>query len=173
MTMAERGLRRFGPFLVGVLEIVTLVLVARWIGLGWALLLLFLTSIVGFALLRIEGFRAWAALRRTAAEARMEGQAVDDTLAGADPDPSTKIADTGVRILSGVLMTLPGFVTDLFALLLLIPPVRRSMGRRLSAAAFRTFPGRMPGPGGGQGGPGTQHRPVVIKGEVVDTDRDK
>ncbi|PSL02184.1 UPF0716 protein FxsA [Haloactinopolyspora alba] len=157
-----RGLRGFGPFLAAVAEIVVFVLVSGWIGFGWTLLLLLSTSVVGFALLRFEGFRAWTSLRQAAAEAATDGA---DEGAGS----TARMADTGVRVLAGVLLTLPGFVTDLFAVVLLIPPVRRSTGRRLSAAAFRTFPagGARPGAAGrGQRGP--QQGPVVIEGEVVD-----
>lgn len=159
-------MRRFGPFAFGVIELIALVMVANWIGLGWALLLLLGTSVLGVALLRIEGFRAWTALRAAAADGRMSD----------DPDgaaaESARMADTGARILSGVLLTFPGFVSDLIGLILLIPPIRRGVGRRLSAAAFRTFPGRRPGgrTGAGPGGTdGVQHG-VVIEGEVIDTE---
>ncbi|WP_051426077.1 FxsA family protein [Jiangella gansuensis] len=173
-------MRRFLPFAFGIVEIVALVMVAGWIGLGWALLLLLGTSVLGFALLRIEGLRAWTSLRAAAAEGRFDG---DEAAA----EQSTRMADAGVRVLSGVLLVVPGFVTDLVGLVLLIPPIRHSMGRRLSAAAFRTFPGRRPGGGpaafggsgtygyGQPGQPGTgrsdgvQHG-VVIEGEVVEPD---
>lgn len=160
MNSAGRGLRGFGPFVVGVLELVALVVVSGWIGFGWALLLLLSTSVLGLALLRFEGFRAWASLRQAVAEGKLDG----------DTDEATaKMADTGVRMLAGVVLTLPGFVTDVFALALLVPPIRKSVGRRLSAAALRTFPGSsMPtNAGGKQPAP---DEPTVIEGEVVGSD---
>lgn len=168
-------MRRFGPFLIGVVELVALVMVARWIGFGWALVLLLSTSVIGLALLRFEGFRAWAALRQAAADGQMDDGAGDGERAGGDP--KTRIADTGARILAGLLLTVPGFVTDLVALVLLIPPIRRGVGRRLSAAAFRTFPVRRPGGVPGRGGtpgsqPGVKHG-VVIEGEVIDSETAK
>ncbi|WP_298323021.1 FxsA family protein [Haloactinopolyspora sp.] len=161
MNTTGRGLRGFGPFAIGVLELVALVMVARWIGFGWALLLLLSTSVIGLAVLRFEGFRAWASLREAVAQGRFDD--TEEAAAGA----SERIAGTGVRMLAGVMLTLPGFVTDICALVLLIPPVRKSVGRRLSAAALRTFPSGRP-PGGGGVSQATRHGPV-IEGEVVDS----
>ncbi|WP_116948744.1 FxsA family protein [Jiangella endophytica] len=154
-------------------ELIALVMVADWVGFGWALLLLLGTSVLGVALLRIEGLRAWQELRAAAADGRFPQDEPESVEAS-----SARMADTGARILSGVLLTFPGFVTDFIGLVLLIPPIRRGVGRRLAASAFRTFPGRRgagmgglggrPGPGGADG-PGVQHG-VVIEGEVVDTD---
>ena len=153
---ADLRVRRFWPLAVGLLELVVFVYVTRWIGFGWALLLMLATSLVGIAVLRIEGFRAWAALRQSAAQGSLDGG-------------TNRVADTGVRILAGLLLTIPGFVTDVVALVLLIPPVRKSIGRRLSAAAFRTFPGgRPPGPPGSTGSQGGVQHHVVIEGEVVE-----
>ncbi|PZF80427.1 FxsA family protein [Jiangella anatolica] len=172
-------MRRFGPFALGVIELIALVMVAGWVGFGWALLILLGTSIIGIALLRIEGLRAWQELRAAAADGRFPQDEPESVKAS-----SARMADTGARILSGVLLTFPGFVTDLIGLVLLIPPIRRGVGRRLAASAFRTFPGGRRGPGGGLGGrpgsgpgagPGSgsggiQHG-VVIEGEVVESDR--
>lgn len=163
-------MRRFGPLALGVIELIALVMVAGEIGLGWALLLLLGTSILGVALLRIEGLRAWQELRTAAADGQFP-QAEPESVEAS----SARMADTGARILSGVLLTFPGFVTDLIGLVLLIPPIRRGVGRRLAASAFRTFPARRgPGGVGGRPGPGVdgsgiQHG-VIIEGEVVDND---
>ncbi len=163
-------MRRFGPFALGVIELIALVMVANWVGLGWALLLLLGTSVLGIALLRIEGLRAWQELRSAAADGRFPQDEPESV-----PASSARMADTGARILAGVLLTFPGFITDLIGLVLLIPPIRRGVGRRMAASAFRTFPGRRtpgaagPGrPGAGRTG-GVQHG-VIIEGEVVDTD---
>lgn len=166
-------MRRFGPFALGVIELIALVMVANWVGLGWALLLLLGTSVLGIALLRIEGLRAWQELRSAAADGRFPQDEPESV-----PASSARMADTGARILAGVLLTFPGFITDLFGLVLLIPPIRRGVGRRMAASAFRTFPGRRPpgaaGPGRpGAGGAGGVQHGVVIEGEVVDTDGPK
>lgn len=164
-------MRRFGPLALGVIELIALVMVANWVGLGWALLLLLGTSVLGVALLRVEGLRAWSELRAAAADGRFPEDEPESV-----PASSARMADTGARILSGILLTFPGFITDLAGLILLVPPIRRGVGRRLAASAFRTFPSRRgPGglgrPGGGSGtGPGGVQHGVVIEGEVVETD---
>ena len=163
-------MRRFGPLALGVIELIALVMVANWVGFGWALLLLFGTTILGVALLRIEGLRAWSELRAAAADDRdPEGEAETANAR------SARMADTGARILSGILLTFPGFLTDLIGLVLLIPPIRRGVGRRLAASAFRTFPsrrgpgglGRPGGPGAPGTGPGSVQHGVVIEGALM------
>ena len=42
--------------------------------------------------------------------------------------PAAAILDGLVLVVAGVLMVTPGFVTDLFAFLLLLPPLRRAIG---------------------------------------------
>lgn len=150
-----RALTRFGPFLIGVAEIVLFVLMVQWIGLGYTILLALATTVLGIWLLRREGFRAWANFRAASAGAPPEG-------AGRD------VANAGVNLLSGALLVLPGFLTDLAGLLFLIPPVRGRVGRRLAAATVRTFPRGT----GTRNGPGRRadRGPVVIEGEIVEPD---
>ncbi|GAB3978654.1 hypothetical protein GCM10027615_53420 [Plantactinospora veratri] len=45
--------------LTGIVEIAVFVLLGRWIGFGWTLLLVLAASLLGLALLRREGMRAW------------------------------------------------------------------------------------------------------------------
>lgn len=48
-------------------------------------------------------------------------------------DPTTPMAHGALLYLAGLLLILPGFLTDAFGLLLLLPPVRRLILTRLSA----------------------------------------
>jgi UPF0716 protein FxsA len=79
--------------------------VASLIGWGWALLLLVIGVAAGWALVRNAGAEA----------ARGRG---DRAL---------------VLGVAGVLFMVPGFLTDLAALVLLVPPVHRALGTRLRA----------------------------------------
>ena len=92
--------------------------------------------------------------------------------------PSRELADAAVLVLAGVLLILPGFVSDVLALLLLFPLTRplarRPLERALARAAANqvtllgAFPGgsRMPGAGpGGLFGGGE-----VVEGEIVEDD---
>ncbi|NDL56072.1 FxsA family protein [Phytoactinopolyspora mesophila] len=155
-------LSAFAPFIGGVVEIAVFVMVANWIGFGWAILLALSTSVIGLWLMRRAGFTAWRSLRAAAAEAAMTANPeLRNPGMVTEPTPQEKIADAGVTLLAGTVLVFPGFVTDAAALLLLLPPVRKNVGRRLAAAALRTFP-TPPMPGQRPRG-----RSDVIEGEVV------
>jgi UPF0716 protein FxsA len=101
--------------LLPIAELAVFVLVAALIGALPALALLILTTLAGAVLLRLAGragltrFRvAVADSTRTEAEANRVGF---------------------VTVLAGILLVIPGFLTDLVALALLIGPVRRWAGR--------------------------------------------
>lgn len=80
------------------------------------------TAILGGALIRIQGLAALNAARRDMNDGRPPvGSAVDGAL---------------LLVAAPFLMT-PGFVTDALGFALLIPPVRRWLGRRALAAIKR------------------------------------
>lgn len=96
--------------LLAAVEITILILVANLIGAGWTVLLILVTSALGALLLRRQGGRAWRVFR-------------DDVNAGRPPGPS--VTD-GLLLLTGCLFLLvPGFLTDLVGLVLVITPTRR------------------------------------------------
>ncbi|HYT10898.1 MAG TPA: FxsA family protein [Mycobacteriales bacterium] len=114
------------PVLLGLVallavEVATVALVSSWIGLGWTLLLLLLTSLVGGWLVRREGGRAWRAFSAAVAEGR---------------PPGREALDGVLILLGGLLVLLPGFVSDVLGLLCLLPPTRRLLGRALVAWAL-------------------------------------
>jgi UPF0716 family protein affecting phage T7 exclusion len=103
-----------GVLLLPLAEIVAFLIVAAVIGGIWALLLMLATSLAGVMVLRRAGRARIARLR----------------VAVADSDNTWIEANTGgsLKVLAGVLLFLPGFLTDLMGLALLIGPVRRSFG---------------------------------------------
>lgn len=108
-------------------EIVMLVLVADWIGWGWALLGLFGLSFLGVLVLR-GTFRA---ARDIAASTPTPEQL---------PGLGTQAADAGFRFLAGVLLLIPGYVTGVLGLLLLLPPVRALARAASGNALVRRYP---------------------------------
>lgn len=112
----------FAPlFLVlPLLEIAVFVIVGRQIGVLPTLGLVALTTLIGSLLLRRQGF---GALRRITEEAQA------GRIAGRD------LVDGLMIALAGTLLIVPGFITDLFGLLLFIPAVRNRVwsliGRRI------------------------------------------
>jgi UPF0716 protein FxsA len=117
-----------GLALLSVAEIVVFIAVAHAIGFGWAFLLALAFTITGLALLRREGIRGWRRFQAAASEGRPPGADVSNSLAGLG---------------GALLLALPGFLTSLAGLILLLPPgrifARRGIenfaGRRLGSAA--------------------------------------
>lgn len=109
-----------------VVEIVALVALGSVIGLGWTLVVLLAGSLLGLWLARREGVRAAQALAEAVGNRRVAHAEITDGLL------------VGV---GGVLLFLPGLVTDLAGLLLVLPPTRSLVRRRLVRAAEERSPG--------------------------------
>lgn len=143
-------------------ELFVLVQVGQVIGAGWTILLLVLAGIAGGWLIRREGGRAWRALTQSLSAGQM---------------PTRELADGALVILAGALMLSPGFVTDVFALLLILPGSRAVCRRLLTSLVASRVLASSPFGVGMQPGaqrPGNARRPgsgtdgSVIQGEVVD-----
>ncbi len=98
-----------------VAEVIVFVMIVQYFGLVGALLLGLLTSLVGAATLRRLGGRALIALRQT--------------IQGGQPSQGA-LLDGALAALGGLLLVLPGFLTDLLGLALAAPSVRQWLGRR-------------------------------------------
>ena len=132
---------------VPLIEIYVLIQVGQVIGPWWTILLLVLDSIIGTWLMRREGGRAWQALREAINSGRM---------------PARELADGALVLIGGTLMLAPGFVTDAFGILLILPLTRPVFRRLLTTLVARRVLPNVTRPG-----PGPQQGPVV-RGEVVD-----
>jgi UPF0716 protein FxsA len=137
----------FVAFLVvPIVEIYVLIQVGQVIGAGWTVLLLIADSVFGSWLLKREGGRAWRALREALNAGRM---------------PARELADAALIVFGGALMISPGFVTDVFGLLAILPFTRPGARRALGAVVARRLgvvrDVRRPGP-----------PDDVVRGEVVD-----
>jgi UPF0716 protein FxsA len=107
---------------LAVAEVAVFLAVAHWIGAGWALLLLAVFTLTGMALLRREGIRGWRAFRAAADEGRPPGPEVTNSLVG----------------LGGALLfAVPGFLTSIAGVLLLVPPFRGLARRGVEGFAAR------------------------------------
>lgn len=94
---------------VPIVEIYVIVQVGGWLGVLPTVALLLALSIGGGLLLKREGTRAWRSLRQSLAAGRWPGR---------------DIADGALILVGGTLLLTPGFVTDAFGLLLVLPPTR-------------------------------------------------
>ena len=76
--------------------------------------------------------------------------------------PARELADGALILIGGTLMLSPGFVTDAFGILLILPftrPVARRLLTRVVTRRLLASNERRPGPGSGGS---------VVRGEVVD-----
>lgn len=151
------------------LEIASLLIVGSWIGVGWTLLLLLGGFVLGLALIGRGGREAMAAVNQAA---RSRGVA-DGAVSGGF-----------LTVVAGALFMIPGFLSDLVALSLLLPPVRALARRRMSAWAQRraatvavvdlggltvgTWPGGAAGPVDPRFADGTVIDGTVVDGTVID-----
>ncbi|WP_250037692.1 FxsA family protein [Paractinoplanes maris] len=95
---------------LAIVEIVVFIAVVHAIGGLWAVLLGIAASVTGLALLRREGMKGWRRFQAAAAEGRPPGREVANSLVG---------------LLGALLLAIPGFVSSVAGLLLLLPPGRQ------------------------------------------------
>jgi UPF0716 protein FxsA len=141
-------------------ELYVIIQVGQAIGLAPTLLLLILDGIAGAALARSQGRNAWARFNRALAEGRV---------------PAKETLDGGMIVLGGALLLAPGFITDVFGFLLLIPPTRALLRGLVSRLARRrvsfawTVAGPPPRPGAnGRTGPARGYDYEGTAHEVTD-----
>lgn len=153
-----------GVLLLLLLEIIVLIAVGRAIGAWWTLALLLLFVVIGLTLVRRESGRTWRALRQAVDTGRMPGQ---------------ELADATLVLLGGLFLLIPGFISDVVGVFLILPFTRKLsrrflavlIGSRMTQVTVTRFPG--PGhsgpPGGAPGFPaGSGGRDEVIEGEIID-----
>ncbi|AGZ42626.1 FxsA family protein [Actinoplanes friuliensis] len=161
-----------GLLLLAVAEISVFVAVVHAIGAGWALLIIAVSSVAGLALLRREGIRGWRAFRSAAEAGRPPGAQVSNSLVG---------------LLGALLLAVPGFISAVAGLLLVLPPgrilarrgVERATERRVSSAVAGDLFGPrhvrvrqsspVDDPAPADAGPVTAGPPgEIVQGEVVE-----
>jgi UPF0716 protein FxsA len=107
---------------LAIIEIAVFVALVHAVGAGWTILALAAFSVAGLALLRREGIRGWRAFRAAAEAGRPPGGQVSNSLVG---------------LLGALLLAVPGFVTAVAGLLLILPPGRGLARRALEHATER------------------------------------
>jgi UPF0716 protein FxsA len=138
-------------------ELVVYVLVAQWIGVGWTILATLATSALGWALLARQGTRALADLRERARTRR---------------SPGAELGNAGLVAAGGLLMVVPGFLSDLIGLLCLLPATRPLVRGVLMRLVVARLPVGMRPPVRVESVrtaevPPAEAPPLVIEGEVV------
>jgi UPF0716 protein FxsA len=110
--------------LAAIIEITVIIEVGHRIGTLNTIGLLILVSAVGAVIVKAQGL---ATLRRALADV------------AAQRVPGATLADAALLATAGGLLVVPGFVTDAIGLLLLVPPIRTGVRRRLQSRWARRF----------------------------------
>ncbi|HEY3503450.1 MAG TPA: FxsA family protein [Actinocatenispora sp.] len=110
------------PVATALVELGVLFAVAQLIGIGWALLILLATTLVGAYLIRRVGPRAWRRFRGAVDAGRAPGAEATDGL---------------LSLAGALLIAFPGFLTDLVGAALFVPPVRAAVGRLVERSVTR------------------------------------
>lgn len=92
-----------------IVELTVIVQVAEEVGVLETLALLIAISIAGAWLLKQQGLQTWRSLQATTARGEV---------------PTKEATDGALILFGGALLLTPGFVTDVFGILLLLPPTR-------------------------------------------------
>jgi UPF0716 protein FxsA len=95
---------------VPLLELYLLIQVGSEIGALPTIGLSILTAIIGTFLVRVQGFSVLLRVRE---------------MLDRDEVPAVEVLDGALLLIAGVMLLLPGFLTDALGFLLLIPPLRR------------------------------------------------
>lgn len=145
----KRGMTRLARFLLlglvalPIIEIALFIKVGQVIGLWPTLAVVIGAALLGGALLRQQGLAVLMQLRGNVAAGKLPGQT---------------IADAALIGVAAVLLILPGFLSDVVGLSLLVPPIRAWIYKSLAGnftvvqtTGFRAQPspedGRIKGPG--------------------------
>jgi UPF0716 protein FxsA len=114
-------------------EIAVFLQVVSWIGVLNTLALMVAISLCGAWLVKRQGVGTLARMRAELDDGRV---------------PTGPMTDGGLLAAAGFLLLVPGFVTDVFGIALLVPPVRggvrRFLGRRFTVRTLGIRRGRRP-----------------------------
>ncbi|MEJ5867908.1 FxsA family protein [Pseudokineococcus sp. 5B2Z-1] len=112
------------PPLAVLVELLGILLVGEAVGAGWTVLLLMAAAALGVVVLVRGGLGGARRAARAAREGRLDGRSA-----------SRELGDAGLVALGGLLLVVPGFVSDVVGLACVLPPTRPLVRRLLGAAA--------------------------------------
>jgi UPF0716 protein FxsA len=149
----------FVLILIGVPVVEVFVFIEVGLAIGWLLatVLLLGTSLLAVPLLRIQGRSAIERVSLAVSERRPPGRAAIDGALG---------------FLGGMLLVVPGFVTDALGVLLLFPPTR-ALGRRWISRQYAPRVMAFVATAGRFASGNRRARPADVESTAVDDDQDQ
>jgi UPF0716 protein FxsA len=127
---------------VPLVELYVILQVGDAIGAVWTVLLLAADSVLGSVLLRSQGRVVWRRFNEALAAGRM---------------PHREVQDGVLVIFGGAFLITPGFITDVFGLLMLLPPTRALIRRIAMRVISRRVTMRVAASGGPVEGTATEY----------------
>ena len=109
---------------IPIVELWVIIEIGSLIGVWPTIALLIADALLGSLLLRHQGRGAWRRFNEALAQRRFPGREVADGL---------------LIAIGGTLLLTPGFVTDIFGLILLVPPTRAIVRRLMRGYVGRRF----------------------------------
>jgi len=139
-------------------ELFVIIQVGQAIGVWPTVAILLADSLIGAILLRTQGRTAWRRFMAAVSEGRV---------------PTKEVLDGVLVIFGGAFLITPGFITDVFGILFLLPPTRalarrlmlRNVAARMAAGATSWGVGRVAGRRAG--------RPYDVEGTAVERDQER
>jgi|SRR5215211_342701 UPF0716 protein FxsA len=138
---------------VPIAELAVIIQVGQAIGVWWTIAILVADSILGSMLMRSQGRAVWRRFNATLQSGR---------------PPAREVADGVLVIFGGALLLTPGFITDIFGLLFLLPPTRALIRRLFLRQAMRRITVTMAA--GPRPPRGPARRDDDVEGSAVDVD---
>lgn len=121
--------------IIPLVELYFIIVVGDMIGALWTVLLVLMTAVIGVNLLRLQGMSTLGRAQRNMAQGQV---------------PALEMMEGVALAVAGILLITPGFITDSFGFLLLLPVTRRAIIQYLMSRA--TVYTNMHGGPGNQGG---------------------
>ncbi|MGK0248737.1 MAG: UPF0716 protein FxsA [Oleispira sp.] len=103
---------------IPLIELAVILKVNSFIGIGWTLGLIVITAFVGVKLLRQQGISTLLRANQKMQQGQM---------------PAQELAEAFLLALAGALLLTPGFMTDAFGFMLLVPATRRALVHKVIA----------------------------------------
>ena len=136
--------------LVPIAELAIFMTLGDRIGLLPTLAIIVLTGFLGAALTRSQGLRALQRFQAASAAGKV---------------PTTEIVDGLLILIAGAVLLTPGFLTDTVGFLLLVPPARAIVRKRLGAWFAKRVNVKMHGPTAATNPPQRS-----VEGKVIDVE---
>ena len=108
---------------IPLIEIAILIEIGKVVGAAYTIILVIGTAVIGAALLRIQGLSTLLNIQ----------QHID-----AGNLPATELVEGLMLLIAGALLLTPGFFTDLFGFLVLVPPLRKRLATNILTHIIQT-----------------------------------